>query len=280
LKDANFQLKEEIDERRRAEEKIKKFNKELEKKIAERTAELIEANKELESFSYSVSHDLRAPLRHIIGFSEMLKNEMSSDISQKGTIYIDFITESSEKMSTLINSLLDFSRMSRADIHPVRIDMNDLLKKAIKELGPDISGQDIEWEIEKMPEGYGDRSLLLQVMINLVSNAVKYSGKKETSLIKIGATVWENNSVLYFVKDNGAGFDMKYANKLFGVFQRLHREMDFEGIGIGLALVHRIIKRHGGKIWAESEIDKGATFYFSLPNPNHEEGEVKKVQVE
>lgn len=275
LKNTNIQLKEEINERRRAEEKIQRFNKELEKKIAERTAEIIEANKELESFSYSVSHDLRAPLRHIMGFSEMLKNELASDITQKGANYIAFVIESSKKMSTLIDSLLEFSRMSRADINPIKIDMNDLVKKVIKELGPDISGKNIRWEIGKIPEAYGDRSLLLQVLINLVSNAVKYSGKMEKSLIEIGSTVGKSNSAVYFVKDNGAGFDMKYADKLFGVFQRLHHEKEFEGIGIGLALVNRIIKRHGGKIWAESEIDKGTTFYFSLPNPNHEVEELK-----
>jgi len=175
LKNTNFQLKEEVIERRRAEEKIKRFNKELEDKIAERTAELIEANTELESFSYSVSHDLRAPLRHVRVFSEMLKNDLPPNLSQKSTDYIDFITKSSEKMSTLIESLLEFSRMSRADINPTTIDMNALLQKAIKALGPDISGQRIEWKIGKIPEAIGDRSLLLQVLINLVSNAVKYS---------------------------------------------------------------------------------------------------------
>ncbi len=200
-----------------------------------------------------------------MGFSEMLENELGSNISEKGLHYIDVVIKSSKKMSKLIDDLLHFSRTGRTEFKRVKIDMNQLTEKARTELQHEIKERNIDWNLPELPDAYGDRPLLLQVFINLVSNAVKYSGKKDPAVIEIGSMPGEDDSTVYYVKDNGVGFNMKYVDQLFGVFNRLHTDDEFIGTGIGLALVKRIIERHGGKVWAEGEIDKGAVIYLELP---------------
>ncbi|MEI7491270.1 MAG: CHASE3 domain-containing protein [Bacteroidota bacterium] len=223
------------------------------------------ANKELEAFSYSVSHDLRAPLRHIGGYVDLLIKNNSSQLDEKGLRYLDIISESSVEMGNLIDALLTFSRLSRAELERTEINSNALVNRIIGTFSDELSGRNVEFNVSELPDTRGDENLIGMVWVNLISNALKYSRKKEKAVIDIGGKM-ENGTVIFFIRDNGAGFDMKYADKLFGVFQRLHKTRDFEGIGIGLANVNRIVVRHGGKCWAESQIDKGATFFFSLPN--------------
>ena len=235
----------------------------LEQKVAERTARLQELNEELDSFSHSVSHDLRAPLRHIGGFVDLLKEQEGAKLSPAGARYLKIISESAGNMNGLIENLLQFSRMGRAEMQTMRVDMNQLVADVWKELEPERKGRNIAWSPGDLPAAVGDPALLKQVWVNLLSNAVKYSGKKERAEISAGATR-RGDEVEFFVKDNGAGFDMKYAEKLFGVFQRLHAPEDFAGTGVGLANVRRIVMRHGGRVWAEGELGKGAVFYFTL----------------
>jgi len=225
----------------------------------------IAANKELEAFSYSVSHDLRAPLRHIGGFVDLLIKNNSAQLDVTGLRYLNIISESSHEMGNLIDALLSFSRLSRAELLKAKINTKNMVSRVLKTFSDDFANRDIKTNISELPDVMGDEHLINQVWINLISNALKYSKNKEKAVIEIGSNI-ENDKIIFYVKDNGAGFDMKYADKLFGVFQRLHKAKDFEGIGIGLANVNRIVTRHGGKCWAESEVDKGATFFFSLPN--------------
>jgi len=225
----------------------------------------VAANEELESFSYSVSHDLRTPLRHINGFIDLLVKNNSPQLDEAGIRYLNTISESSHEMESLIDALLTFSRFSRAELVQTKINSKNLVTQVINTFNEDIASRNIEINISELPDTMGDETLINQVWVNLISNAIKYSRKKEKAVIDIGSKI-ENDKTIFFIKDNGAGFDMKYADKLFGVFQRLHRAKDFEGIGIGLANVNRIITRHGGKCWAEGEVNKGATFFFSLPN--------------
>ncbi len=232
-------------------------------KLKEHSLKLEELNKELESFSYSVSHDLRAPLRHIAGFIQLLEKDIQSNLNEKDKKYLDYITGSVKRMGMLIDDLLSFSRMSRAELNKTDVNLNELISESIADLSDDITGRNIKWNIKNLPVVHGDKPLLKQALLNLISNAVKYTKQKEEAIIEIGSEA-KPNEIVFYIKDNGAGFDMKYVDKLFGVFQRLHSESQFEGTGIGLASIKKIINRHGGKVWADGEIDKGASFYFSI----------------
>ena len=222
------------------------------------------ANKELETFSYSVSHDLRAPLRHIGGFVDLLIKNNSAQLDVTGLRYLNIISESSHEMGNLIDALLSFSRLSRTELQRTNNNTRNIVNQVLNSYNEELKGRDIEINISDLPDTRGDENLITQVWINLISNALKYSRNKEKAVIDIGGKI-ENDKTIFSIKDNGAGFDMIYADKLFGVFQRLHKARDFEGIGIGLANVNRIIVRHDGTCWAESEVDKGATFFFSIP---------------
>jgi len=223
------------------------------------------ANKELEAFSYSVSHDLRAPLRHIGGFVDLLVKNNASQLDVTGLRYLNIISDSSREMGNLIDALLSFSRLSRAELQRSKINTKALVDRVIKNFDDELNGRKIDIRRLELPDLKGDENLITQVWINLISNALKYSRNKEKTIIEIGGKI-ENDKTTFYIKDNGAGFDMKYADKLFGVFQRLHKARDFEGIGIGLANVNRIIVKHGGKCWAEGEVGVGATFFFNVPN--------------
>jgi light-regulated signal transduction histidine kinase (bacteriophytochrome) len=236
----------------------------LAQQIEHRSALLEATNKELEAFTYSVSHDLRAPLRHISGYVELLISKFQSALTDKGQHYLNSIADSTHQMGKLIDNLLQFSRTGRAEMHPLELEMNGIVQEVVESMSKDNPDRKIEWVLEKLPSVNGDDATLRLVWVNLLSNAVKFTRTREKALIEIGATV-ESKEIIYFIKDNGVGFDMQYAQKLFGVFQRLHSTEEFEGTGIGLANVHRIILRHGGRTWAEAELNKGATFYFSLP---------------
>jgi PAS domain S-box-containing protein len=238
--------------------------KEIEAGLEKTRKELELTNKELEAFSYSVSHDLRAPLRHISGYVELLAKHFKSELSEKGLHYLDSIADSAVQMGKLIDNLLQFSRTGRAEMRRSDSDLNGIVQEVVESLQKDNPDRAIEWIISKLPSVYCDTAMIRLVWVNLLSNAVKFTQRREKALIEIGAKI-ETKEVIFFVKDNGVGFDMKYAQKLFGVFQRLHSTAEFEGTGVGLANVHRIITRHGGRTWAEAELDKGATFYFSLP---------------
>jgi K+-sensing histidine kinase KdpD len=247
--------------RRRIEDSLRRAQGDL----AKRAAELEAANKELESFTYSVSHDLRAPLRHVAGYAELLQRQCSAALDDKGRRYMAMILEASKRMGNLIDDLLGFSRIGRAEARKTAVNLDQLVREVIAELGQDTRDRDIAWTIGALPVCYGDRSMLKVVVVNLVSNAVKFTRTRPRAKIEIGCAGGKDSQVEVFVRDNGAGFDMQYVHKLFGVFQRLHRTEDFEGTGIGLATVERIIHRHGGEVRAEGVVDRGATFYFSLP---------------
>jgi len=247
--------------RRRAEKKIQELNEELQRHLLRAEA----ANKELEAFSYSVSHDLRAPLRHVTGFVELLNKRDLGALDEKSRHYLQVISESAQKMGTLIDDILVFSRMGRAEMMKSRIDFGSLVKGVINELREETEGREIVWEIAPLPVVVGDAAMLHQVWTNLISNALKYTSLRPQARIEIGATSDEPMETLFFIKDNGVGFDMKYVDKLFSLFQRLHDAEEFEGTGVGLANVQRIIHRHGGRAWAEGAVDNGATFWFALP---------------
>lgn len=240
------------------------LNEQLEKKVAERTAELQQSNKDLESFSYSVSHDLMAPLRVMNGFAQILQEDYSDKLDVDGRKCIDVIASNATRMGTLINDLLEFSRMGRKPMQGKSVIMTELVKVVIEEVRA-AAGNKFHAEIIMHPlkNAVGDPAMLRQVWVNLISNAVKYSEKKEKPLVEIGM-VNHNNQEIYYIKDNGAGFDMIHADKLFGVFHRLHKPSEFEGTGVGLALVHRVVTKHGGRIWANAKENEGATFYFTL----------------
>ncbi len=234
------------------------------KEIERLNQELASSNRELEAFAYSVSHDLRAPLRHMGGYTELLQKRIASLLDEKSRRYMDIILEAAKRMGNLIDDLLAFSRIGRAETRKSLVSLDQLVKEAVAEVREDTKGRVINWKIGDLPECYGDRSMLRLAIVNLISNAVKFTRTRPQAEIEIGCAN-ANSEVVVFVKDNGVGFDMKYVNKLFGVFQRLHPSDTFEGTGIGLATVQRILHRHGGRVWAEGMVDQGATFYFSAP---------------
>ncbi|MFP5079418.1 ATP-binding protein [Pedobacter sp. JCM 36344] len=254
-----------------AEDDIRKLNDELERKVKERTSQLEIANKELEvvnkeleSFSYSVSHDLRAPIRAIHGYTNILAEDYIDNFDAEGLKVFQAITRNSKKMGELIDDLLAFSKLGRKQVSFSAIDMNELLKIVQDEITEEDENVP-NYVVNILPPAMGDKSLIKQVWINLISNAIKYSRHKPETIVEIGA-YQKNDMIVYFVKDKGAGFDMQYYDKLFGVFQRLHSQEEFEGTGIGLAIVQKIVQRHNGLAWAESELDHGSCFYFSLPS--------------
>jgi light-regulated signal transduction histidine kinase (bacteriophytochrome) len=252
-----------ITERKKAENEILALNRDLEDRVKKRTAQLEVANKEMEAFTYSVSHDLRSPLRIIDGYAQILIEDYVAKLDEEGQRTLGIIMSNAKKMGQLIDDLLNFSKISRTEIRKINVNMNQIVDEVIQELR--VSGEIIprHLTIDTLPSGNCDASLIKQVWINLLSNAIKYSGAKPEPEISIGTTHGDGKTI-YYIKDNGAGFDMQYYHKLFGVFQRLHSHHEFSGTGVGLAIVNRIIHGHGGSVWAEAKVDEGATFYFSL----------------
>jgi signal transduction histidine kinase len=264
LQASNESLAREMAERQKTDYELQQLNLELEKRVHDRTIELQAANKELEGFSYSVSHDLRAPLRSLVGFSEMLQEDHAEQLDPEARRKLMVIHKEAQRMGVLVDALLSFSQLGRTSMQVADIDMTELARGMFEGLYVQHQGPEIEFRLATLPRGRGDRVLFGQVWSNLIANAIKFSAQREHPLIEISAISDENENV-YFVRDNGAGFDPQYQAKLFGVFQRLHHASEFPGTGVGLALVQRIVVRHGGRVWAEGQPGAGATFYFTIP---------------
>jgi len=238
---------------------------ETQHEVSELKKRLEAANKELEVFSYSVSHDLRAPLRHLHGWATALQEDCQASLDARGREYLSHLTQSVEQMSSLINALLLFARTAMQPLNREEIVMDELVREVIADLKPQEAERKIKWQLHALPIVFGDRSLLRQVWTHLIGNALKYTRPQAVARIEIGTAKPENHEVVFFIRDNGAGFEMKRADRLFGLFQRLHRREEFDGAGVGLAHVRRIISRHDGRTWAFGEVGQGATFHFSLP---------------
>jgi len=244
-------------------ERVRILN-EMNEKLTKRTEKLEDANKELEAFAYSVSHDLRVPLRAIDGFSRIVMEDYEDKLDDEGKRLLNIIRENTHKMGQLIDDILLLSRASRQEMKFMQIDMEELVKRVFDEQKMSSQAQNIHLELKTLPFAYGDRALLQQVLNNLIANSFKFTEPKDERIIEVGAENGKND-ITYYVKDNGVGFDMKYNNKLFGLFQRLHSTNEFEGTGVGLSIVQRVIRRHGGNVWGEGKLNEGATFYFSIP---------------
>jgi len=252
--------------RAHAQERIRQLYRTREQRGVVRAAELTAANQELEAFSYSVSHDLRAPLRHVVGFVKLLEKDAGPALSEKSLEYLTTISQAAKQIGTLIEDLLAFARLGHSELQKTTVDLDQLVKETVTGFQAETDARKIVWEIQPLPVVQGDRALLHVVLVNLLANAVKFTGPRAAPRIEIGYQRQRDGEMVFFVRDNGVGFNPQYANKLFGVFQRLHTTTEFEGTGIGLATVQRIIQRHGGRTWAEGAVGSGATFYFSLPN--------------
>jgi signal transduction histidine kinase len=261
----NSELQEALVDLQDAHEHILALNRNLETRVTQRTAALAAANEELEAFSFSVSHDLRAPLLHIDGFAQLLQESTAGRLDEKSREYLEHIVGAARRMGELIQALLTFARTSRAQLNLADVDLEEVLEGALAEVRGDTQSRNIQWQRGRLPKARGDATLLGQVFVNVIANAIKYTRTRYPAVIEIGARPGRADEVVVFVRDNGVGFDLRYADRLFGVFQRLHRADEFEGTGIGLANAHRIVTRHGGAIWAEAAVDRGATFFFSLP---------------
>jgi signal transduction histidine kinase len=260
------QLEQEVLDRKRAEEEVRRLNTDLERRVQQRTAELVASNEELESFTYSVSHDLRAPLRHVDAYAQMLEEEFGPQLPPEAQNYAKKIRQGSLNMRQLVDDLLNLSHIGKTELNRRETALNPLVEQVVNDLKPETASRHIQWTVGELPLTECDPGLMKQVFANLIANAVKYTRPREDAKIEVGQ-IKDNGETAVFVRDNGVGFNMKYVNKLFGVFQRLHRSEDFEGTGVGLATVARIVRKHGGRVWAEAELNKGATFYFTVEGP-------------
>jgi signal transduction histidine kinase len=265
LEDKNAELEAALEEVSRSQIAILDLNAELESRVEQRTRQLADANRELEAFSFTVSHDLRAPLRRIDGFAHVLESHRAGPVDEEDRVALGIILRSVRQMGELINDLLAFSRTNRAELRHQAVNLDEIVDDVLASMAEDMQGRRLVWHRQALPQVEGDPALLRQVFVNVLGNAVKYTRPRDPAEIRIGWEHGEDGSVLVAVSDNGVGFDPEYAEKLFGVFQRLHREDEFEGTGIGLAIAQRVIERHGGRIWAESTPGEGAAFFFTLP---------------